>query len=127
MSAAPHDEQEKFWQAAAGGQLMLGRCIDTGKPFFYPRDHSPFTGGPADTITASGRGTVYAHSVAYRAKEPYCIAYVQLEEGPIVMSNILADDLSGLEAIRIGDSVTLVFEADASGRMTPFFRRLTTG
>jgi uncharacterized OB-fold protein len=126
MISAPHDEHETFWRAAAEGQLLLGRCIDTGQPFFYPREHSPFTGGPADTITASGRGTVYAHSIAYRAKEPYCIAYIQLEEGPILMSNILAGDLAGLEAICMGDPVRVAFEADATGRISPFFRCLTT-
>ena len=124
MNTASHDEHEAFWQEAAASRLLLGRCIDTGKAFFYPRDHSPFTGGRTDTITASGRGMVYTHSIAYRAKEPYCIAYIQLEEGPILMSNILDNDLAGLEAIRIGDPVMVVFEPDASGRISPFFRRL---
>lgn len=123
MSSMPDDDHTGFWQAAAEGRLLLGRCRDTGKAFFYPRGHSPFTGGPADTVAASGRGTIYTHSIAYRAGEPFCIAYVQLEEGPIIMSNILASDLAALEAIQVADAVHVVFEPDANGRITPFFRR----
>ena len=44
---SPHitPESAPFWDAANRGQLLLRRCLDTGKAYYYPRDHSPFRTG----------------------------------------------------------------------------------
>jgi uncharacterized OB-fold protein len=97
--------------------LLLKRCIETGKCFHYPREFSPFTGGPTEWVEASGFGEIYSCSLAYRAKPPYCIAYVRLDEGPIVLSNLEADDLS---KVAIGQRVRVVFR-DVGNRVVPFF------
>ncbi|MGL6160164.1 Zn-ribbon domain-containing OB-fold protein [Microbulbifer sp.] len=111
-------EQERFWQAAAEGVLLIPRCVDTGKYFFYPREKSPFTGGDTEWGEASGFGEIYSCSLSYRAKTPYCIAYVRLDEGPIMLTNILSDDL---DSVAIGQRVRVVFEKDERGRPAPFF------
>ncbi len=112
------DETAPFFEAAGRGVLMLKRCLETGKAFHYPRDHSPFTGGPTEWFEATGKGTIYSCSVARRADPPYCIAYVTLDEGPIILSNILADDLS---SVSIGQRVAAVFPEGPDGRKMPFF------
>lgn len=108
----------RFWEAATDGKLLLKRCVDTGKCFYYPRELSPFTGGETEWVEASGRGTIYSCSVSYRAQPPYCIAYVQLDEGPLMLTNIVAEPL---EQIAIGQRVKVVFREDSNGRHLPFF------
>jgi len=109
---------QTYWNAAALGKLLLKRCVDTGKLFHYPREHSPFTGGCTEWVEASGRGVIYSCSVSYRAKPNYCIAYIKLDEGPIMLSNVVHEDLT---QIAIGKRVRVVFRPGADGRPTPFF------
>ena len=111
-------EQEVFFQAAAEGKLLLSKCLDTGKCFYYPRERSPFTGGKTEWLTASGLGTIYSCSVLYRADPPYCIAYVQLDEGPLMLTNIVSDDLN---TVAIGQRVKVMFMAPENGKSVPFF------
>ncbi len=111
-------DTQPYWDAAARGQLLLKRCIDTGRCFHYPREHSPFTGGRTEWVPASGTGVIYSCSVSYRAKPNYCIAYIQLDEGPIVLSNVEDPDLT---RIAIGRRVRVIFRSAADGRTTPFF------
>ncbi len=111
-------DAQPFWDAAARGELLLKRCRETGRYFHYPREHSPFTGGPTEWVPASGRGVIYACSVSYRAKPNYCIAYIQLDEGPIILSNVEHHDLG---SISIGRRVHAIFHPGADGRPTPFF------
>ena len=42
-----------------------------------------------DVEAASGRGTVYAHSTMLRVEAPYTLAYVTLDEGPTMMTNLV--------------------------------------
>ena len=96
--------------------LLLKRFIETGKCFHYPREFSPFTGRPTEWVEASAFGKIYSCSLVYRAKPPYCITYVRLDDGPIVLSNIEADDLS---KVAIGQRVRVVFR-DVGDRVAPF-------
>lgn len=109
-----------FWDGAAAGRLMLQRCLDTGTVFYYPREFSPFTGGATEWIEASGKGEVYSCSVSKRTLPGHCLAYVRLAEGPLMLTNIEADNL---ESIAIGQQVEVFFRPDAAGRMTPYFRQ----
>lgn len=116
--ASTADEIAMFFDGAERGVLMLKRCLDTGKAFHYPRERSPFTGGATEWFEASGKGTIYSCSLSHRADPPYCLAYVKLDEGPIMMSNIVADDMT---TVAIGQRVQVTFEAGPDGRQTPFF------
>ena len=64
-------------------------------------------------MTASGRGAVYSFTVVRRgqgeweAAAPYVLAYVELDEGPRVLTNILTEDPS---QVRIGARVEAVVE-----------------
>jgi uncharacterized protein len=112
-------ETQQFWDAAAGGTLLLKRCTACGEPHYYPRAICPFCGSDRTEWTeASGRGTVYAYSVFRRAPIPYAIAYVTLAEGPTVMTNIVDCDL---EAIRIGQPVRVTFKPTDGGPPVPMF------
>jgi len=112
-------ETAPYWQAANEGRLLLRRCKLTGKAYHYPREHSPFVGGTdTEWITASGLGRVYSFSVQVRAKPAYCIAYVELDEGPLMLSNLCAVDF---DKVTIGQRVQAVFVASANGQKIPMF------
>jgi uncharacterized OB-fold protein len=118
--AAAFPETRAFWQAAEQGQLLLNTCDDCKRPHWYPRAVCPLCGSTRLTWrAASGRGTLYAFSTARRATPPYTLAYVQLDEGPTLMTNIV--DCTP-ESLRIGMPVTVTFQRSDEGRMMPFFR-----
>ncbi len=114
-------ETAEFWRAAASGQLLLKRCGACSRHHWYPRSICPLCGSD-DTRwePASGRGTVYAVTVTYKAGPlPYALAYVRLEEGVTLMTNIVDCDL---EAVRIGDPVQVTFKPCEGGHAVPMFR-----
>src|SRR5690606_22198762 len=117
--AAAYPETSEFWEAAAQGRLLLKHCIDCGKAHWYPRIACPLCGGQRlEWRQSSGRGTLYAYSRARRADPPYILAYVTLEEGPMLMTNIVD---ARFEDLRIGQPVALRFRPAEEGRMMPFF------
>jgi len=113
-------ETKSFWDAAAEGRLLIRKCVTCGQVHFYPRAICPFCGSDkTEWVTASGRGTVYSYSVMRRVPIPYALAYVTLEEGVTMMTNIVDGDL---DAIRIGQRVTVAFKPSEGGPPVPMFR-----
>jgi len=99
-------EIDPFWHAAREGKLLVKHCAACGKTHFYPRSICPFCFS-SDTHwrEASGRGEVYSFTkIAMGSAEPYVLAYVKLEEGPAILTNIVRSDL-----IEIGRPVKLEF------------------
>jgi uncharacterized OB-fold protein len=98
---------QPYFDAAKQGRLLIGLCKDTGRHFFYPRGVSPFTlSDNVELVEAKGTGMIYTFTVM-RTKEPYAVAYVELDEGPRVFTNIVDCDL---DALRIGQRVKVVFK-----------------
>ena len=115
----PTPEVQPFWDAAAQGRLLIKRCAACGKLHHYPRAICPFCLSDAtEWREASGRGTIYSYSVMRRVPAPYAIAYVTLEEGVTMMTNIVDCDLN---AIRIGQTVRVVFKPTEGGPPVPMF------
>jgi uncharacterized protein len=118
---SPHitPESAPFWDAANRRQLLLRRCLDTGKTYYYPRDHSPFTGtANTDWIVASGNATLYSFSYSGRDDETYCIAYVTLDEGPTLLSVVHCDNP---QQLHIGQRLQVTFTATPNGQKIPAF------
>jgi uncharacterized OB-fold protein len=112
-------ETKRFWDAAGAGTLLIKRCEACGEPHYYPRPICPFCGSERTAwVESSGRGTIYSYSVFRRAPVPYAIAYVTLEEGPTMMTNIVGADLDG---IRIGQRVRVRFTPTDGGPPVPTF------
>lgn len=117
--AAAYPETAEFWAAAEQGRLLLAKCADCGKAHWYPRAVCPLCGGARLAWSqASGRGSLYAFTRAQRADPPYILAYVTLDEGPTLMTNIVD---AAYEDLRIGQAVQVRFQPAAEGRMMPFF------
>jgi uncharacterized OB-fold protein len=113
-------ETKPFFDGAAQGKFMLPRCNACGRTHWYPRAVCPHCfSQDLRWIEASGKGTIYSFSVMKRTEIPYAIAYVTLEEGTTMLTNVVETDL---DTIRIGQSVRVTFLATEGGPPMPVFR-----
>jgi len=119
--AMAYPETAPFWEAAEQGLLLLKFCKDCGRAHWYPRTICPFC-GEEDTEwrPASGQGRIYAFSILERADPPYALAYIELDEGPVLISNLVDCDIRDLH---IGERVRAVFRQSQDGRTAPFFTK----
>jgi len=108
-----NEETARYWAALAGGRLELPVCDACGHHIWYPRSTCPVCQHDGVTWTElSGRGTVYARTLLHKAMgpwsaaTPFVVAYVELDEGPRVLTNVIGDDPG---AVEIGTAVTAVF------------------
>jgi uncharacterized OB-fold protein len=119
QAPVPNLETKAFWDAAAAGKLMVGKCDACDAVHYYPRAFCPVCFSDKIGLQqVSGNGTIYTYSVMRRAPIPYAIAYVTLAEGPTMMTNIVDCDL---DKIRIGQAVKLVFKPSDGGPPVPMF------
>lgn len=116
----PNIGDEPYFEAAAQGRLLIKRCLECGKPHHFPRQVCPFClSDRVEWENASGAAEIYSFSILRRGTPvPYCIAYVKLDEGPLVMTNIVDCDL---DEVRIGQRVRVVFKPSKSGTAVPMF------
>lgn len=120
-------ESRPFWEACRRHRLLLQRCGACGALQYYPRGVCARCWGTALAWQeASGRGTVYTYTVTYRTETrgfreetPYVVAWVELEEGVQVLTNIVG---CAPEAVRIGMPVVVAFEDVDDAVSIPRFR-----
>ena len=114
-----NSETQPFWDAAVEGRFILRKCTACGRTHWYPRAICPFCfSDKTQWQPASGKGRIYSFSVMRRASEPYAIAYVTLEEGPTMLTNIVNCDF---DALQVGQNVMLVFRPSEGGPPVPMF------
>jgi len=113
-------ENKAFFDAAAAGKLLIKFCNACKEFHHYPRALCPFCfSGNTEWRDARGTGTVHTYSVLRRGvPAPYCIAYVALDEGVSMLTNIVDCDL---DAVRIGLEVKVVFKPTDGGPPVPMF------
>lgn len=106
-------DTEPYWRAAARGELLLPRCTECGTHVWYPRPQCPIDLAPTAWTVASGRGVLHSHTVVHRGERayagaaPFVLAYVDLEEGPRIMTNVVGCDPGD---VRIGLAVQVTFD-----------------
>jgi uncharacterized protein len=113
-SPAPSPETAPFWEATKRDVLLVPRCDACGATFWYPRFFCPFCHAKnISWLEASGKGTIYSFTVSMRGwgdwaeVTPYVVAYVELDEGPRMLTNIVECDPDELE---VGQRVAVVFD-----------------
>jgi uncharacterized OB-fold protein len=115
----PTPGSEPYWEAANAGKLLLGYSNACQKYFYYPRGVCPMTlSTDVEMREAKGTGTIYTYSIMRAAKPVYVIAYVTLDEGPSMMTNIVDCDP---ESVKIGQKVKVVFKPREDGSKIPCF------
>ncbi len=112
-------ESLPFWQAADEGRYLVKKCSSCGKVHHYPRDICPFCLS-ADTVwqDSPGTGVVYSFSTMGQSDAAYTMAYVTLDEGVTVMSNLVDCDPA---KVTIGQKVRVVFTPTEGGHAVPMF------
>lgn len=111
-------ESLPFWQAADEGRYLVKKCKNCGQVHHYPRDICPFCLSE-DTVwqDSPGTGVLYTFSTMGKDDAAYTLAYVTLDEGVTVMSNLVDCDPA---QVRIGDRVKVVFKP-TDGHAVPMF------
>ena len=111
---------EPYFAATAQGRLLVKHCTACGENHHFPRPFCPFCWSrDVEWLDAKGTGVVLSYSVTRRgASGPFCMAYVTLDEGPTMMTNIVDTDL---DTVRIGQRVRVVFKTTEGGASIPMF------
>lgn len=109
----------RFWAATAEARFELQRCDGCDLVLWFPRTRCPrcWTSELAH-FDAVGTGTVYSHTVIrkvgndYKESVPFVVAYVELDEGPRVLTNIVDCDV---DEVKVGMRVQVVFHDTGKG------------
>jgi uncharacterized OB-fold protein len=128
----PTPETRPFWEAAKRRKLVIQRCSDCGRHYFYPRPLCPHCWSRnVQWVECSGRGRLHTFVINQRpprnfpAAGPFVIGIVELEEGARLLTNIVgvAPDP---QAVRCDMPVEVVFEDVSDAIALPKFRPRST-
>jgi len=124
---ATEDDTQAFWAATKDRRLTYQQCEDCGTVVFYPRRHcTGCTSGRLAWKDAKGTGTIYTYSVVrqsyhpfFRSQAPYVVAWIDLDEGPRLISNVIG--VTQPDMSLIGSRVAVEWEAHETLSI-PLFR-----
>ena len=124
-------ETQPFWDALKNNTLLLPRCTSCMSVVWYPRAHCPVCfSTKLQWEEMSGRGTIYSYSIVtkgngrWKDSGPYVVAYVELAEGPRILTNIVGVAPSD---VHINMPVQAVFDSGDDDRVLLRYRPATTG
>ena len=103
-----------FWDHAAAGRLAIQVCDSCGDGHFPPSPVCPNCNADEQSWQpVSGRGTLQswvtfhrAYWPGFAADLPYDVCLVRLEEGPLLLGNIVG----GKQGARLGAAVQVAFD-----------------
>ncbi len=116
-----------FWERACEEKLAVQRCVACGDRHFPPGPVCPAcVGTEQDWEVVSGKGTLLSWVTFHRAywdgfapDLPYDVCLVQLDEGPMLVSNLVGT--AGGEP-KVGARVEVVFDRVTDEVTLPKFR-----
>jgi uncharacterized protein len=126
-------EAKPFWDAAAQQKLAMQRCLDCYAYIWTPRPACYECGSERlEWSQFSGRGEIYSFTVirqivgraaskAFGPDIPYVVAWIDLEEGPRMISNVIG---CPVEDVQIGMKVSVEFEQQSAELWLPKFKPL---
>ena len=123
----PEPDTQPFWEATKDHELRYQTCDDCGGVVFFPRRHCTHClSNSLSWKTSKGEGVVYTYSIirqnyhpAFRERVPYVIAWIDLDEGFRLLTNVVGfDDPSQIE---VGQRVVVEWQ-DHDEVSLPLFR-----
>lgn len=104
-----------YWDGAKRGLLLVQECNACGSKQFYPRTFCvKCMSDDLHWHRCSGQGRIYTFTINRRAagehwkdKVPYVVAIVRLDEGLLMMGNVVGSEALG---VKIGSRVHVVYE-----------------
>jgi len=119
-----HPSSQPFWDAAREGRLLLPQCTACGRHHWYPRTFCPLChSSRVRWQLASGRARLHACSGLLRDPAQTVLAFVELDEGPLMLTHLVGRQLAGWQ---IGDELQVSFRALETGLHLPVFRARET-
>ncbi len=120
-------ENRPFWEACARHELYVQKCKSCGTLRYYTRVLCPTClSDQTEWVKSNGKGKVYTFTVTYqnqsagfRENLPYIMAYVELDEGIRMLTNIVG---CKPEEVKIGMPVEVTFEDATPEISVPLFR-----
>ncbi|MGH8011124.1 MAG: Zn-ribbon domain-containing OB-fold protein [Candidatus Binataceae bacterium] len=120
----PHldEENRPWWEALKRHELYIQKCRDCGELRYYPRALcTNCLSSRVEWIRCGGGGKIYTFTVTnqnqgagFRDSLPYVMAYVELDEGLRMLTNIVD---CPPEQVKIGMPVEVVYD-DATPEVT---------
>jgi uncharacterized OB-fold protein len=121
---------QRFWEAAKEGKLMMQRCKDCQSWVWCPRPICvDCNSDKLEWTSLSGRGKIFSFTVirevvgrelrGFASDIPYVTAWIDLDEGPRICSNVIG---CPIESVKIGMDVQVAFEDTGEGISLPKFR-----
>lgn len=118
----------EFWRITQDKVFKFQRCSKCHTLIWYPRPHcTGCLNGELEWQTSKGEGSIYSYSVVrqsyhpfFRNLVPYAVAYVDLDEGVRLLTNITDVDDPTTD-LSIGQRVTLAWE-EHEGLNLPLFK-----
>jgi len=118
-------QSRPFWQACNQHNLLVQQCGNCDRYHLPPAELSPCCSAPLRWVRASGRGQVHtftilhvAYNPAFKDDLPYNVSIIELEEGPLLLSNVV--NCANAE-LHIGMPVRVVFENVTPEQALPRF------
>jgi uncharacterized OB-fold protein len=112
-------ESLPYWTAADEGRLLVKKCRACGEVHHYPRDICPHClSADTEWLQAAGTGTVYSFSTMGKGEAACTLAFVTLDEGVTLMTNLVDCDPA---TVSIGQPVRVVFKPSDGGHAVPMF------
>ena len=115
-----------FWEATKQHELRYQVCDDCAGIVFHPRRHCPHCMSlNVSWKTSNGEGAIYTYTVirqiglpAFRERVPYAVAWIDLDEGFRMLSNVVGVDADN---VHIGQRVRVTWEGQDDGVSLPLF------
>lgn len=118
-------ETAPYWEATADDQLLLCHCTACDLTYYYPRSRCPDCLSDAvEWQEAAGTGVVYSHTATELVSEwpeealPVVVAYVELDDGPRVLTNLVDCDPAD---VAVGAPVEVTFVETGADLSIPVF------
>lgn len=122
--------ERPYWESCRARAMRIQQCADCGKFRFYPGpvcDRCSSRNLTWELVT--GNGVVYSFSEVHRTahpafETPYVVALVELEEGPVLTTNLVRCQA---EEITIGAPVKVVYRDISPEWTAPVFELVRDG
>jgi len=113
---------DPYWEAASEGRLVLPRCAEDGVFIWPPRPFCPrHMTSEVGWTEVAGEGAIYSYTVVHRgegafgASSPYAVAYVEIDEGPRILTNLMTPQGQPVTDVEIGMRVVARFVPQEDG------------
>ena len=124
----PEPDTEPFYEATRQHRLTFQVCNACKNVVFFPRGHCPACGSrDLSWHDSKGEGTVYTFSVvrlnrhpAFAPLGPYAVAYVDLDEGFRILTNVVGVN-DPVNEVKVGQRVRVQWDDQESGIALPLF------